>query len=102
MITTDQYVFFYGNCIYSNWHVSRDQFRDPIIGVTFANSEQGFMFYKARFFGDIDIAHEIAEQPLPYKVKALGRLVKGYDDKAWQCVREGIMTYICWLKFSQN
>jgi ribA/ribD-fused uncharacterized protein len=35
-------------------------------------------------------------------VKKLGRQIKGYDDKMWECIRQGYMTYVCYLKFSQN
>lgn len=107
-ITTPDHVFFYTNYL-SNWWSTRDikpQFIDPISGIAFNNSEESFIWQKARFFGDAETCVKIADHAQarghPRDVKALGRLVKGYNDKAWDCVREGAMAYSCWLKFSQN
>ncbi len=103
MITADKFVFFYsGKEIYSNWHRTPSQFTDPNTGFVFENSEQHFMWQKAIFFNDLKIADRVARTPDPATVKLAGRLIKGYNDKAWECVREGMMAYSCYLKFSQN
>lgn len=103
MITTLTHVFFYsGREIYSNWHTTPAQFVDPITGLTFDNTEQAFMWYKATFFSDVLIAAEAAATTDPRAVKELGRKVRGYNDKAWECVRLGYMTYVNYLKYSQN
>ncbi len=108
MITTDQYVFFYTNYL-SNWWSTRDikpQFTDPVTNTSFNNTEEAFMWQKANFFGDtetcVKIALHAAARGHPRDVKALGRLVKGYNDKAWTCVREGKMAYVNLLKYQQN
>jgi ribA/ribD-fused uncharacterized protein len=108
MKVTDTHVYFYTN-LFSNWWSTRDikpQFTDSITGVTFNNTEEAFMWYKAYFFGDEETAAKIAvhalERKHPSEVKALGRLVKNYDDKKWTTVREGFMTYVNLLKYQQN
>ncbi len=107
-ITTAEFVFFYQDYM-SNWWSTKDikpQFTDPVTGLVWNNTEEHFMAAKARFFGDegthsLIVAHA-ANRGHPGNVKELGRLVKGYDDKAWSCVRLGAMTHSCYLKFSQN
>lgn len=104
MVTTDTHVYFYsGREIYSNWHSTEKQFVHPCAPYhDFNSSEQGFMWEKARFFGDTVVADRILVSADPADVKMLGRLIKHYDDVAWECVRLGLMTYINYLKFSQN
>ena len=99
MITTDTHVFFYSG-VFSNWSAAK--FQDEITGICFENTEQAFMWQKARFFLDTDIMTEIVDTPNPKDVKALGRKIKNYNDKAWNCVRYGMMVYVNYLKFSQN
>ncbi len=104
-IKTDTHLFFYsGRTIYSNWHETPDQFSDPLnSGLTFTSSEVAFMWWKAVFFQDHKIASLLEQQGCtPLTAKQLGRQIKGYDDKAWECVRLGYMNYCLWLKFSQN
>jgi ribA/ribD-fused uncharacterized protein len=97
MKTTDRFVLFWDG-IYSNWHPA------PIVmdGIQFANSEQAFMWLKARYFDDEIIAVQIAATPDPAKAKKLGRLIKGYDDVKWCHVRFETMYQVCLKKFSQN
>ncbi len=108
MITTDTHVFFYTNYL-SNWWSTRDikpQFVDPVTGFAWNNTEEAFMWRKAHFFGDTATCALIEEHAMvrghPRDVKALGRLVKGYDDKAWSCVREGEMAVVNLPKYQQN
>ncbi len=104
MITTDTHVFFYGAAdIYSNFHRTKDQFRDPLNNdIVFDSTEQAFMWWKAVFHQDLDIASLLEREKMPANAKSLGRQIKGYNDKAWECVRLGFMTYVCYMKFSQN
>lgn len=60
------------------------------------------MWNKANFFQDMLIAAKILNIDNPGQTKALGRQIKNYDDKSWGCVRLGYMTYVNYLKFSQN
>jgi ribA/ribD-fused uncharacterized protein len=113
-ITTDHHVFFYsGREHYSNWHQTPHQIvlpqpvpQGPIPGFAdepvFESSEQLFMYLKARFFGDETVAGQLLVITDPRETKALGRAIRDYDERAWECVREGMMTYACWLKYSQN
>ena len=99
MITTNTHVYFYGG-VFSNWSAAK--FQDEITGIRFENTEQAFMWQKARFFLDTDIMDEIIGVSNPKIVKELGRRIKGYDDKSWTCVRYGFMVYVNYLKYSQN
>lgn len=108
MITTDTHVFFYGGHPYSNWHLSGTarQFHDPNADLWFNTSEHAFMYRKALFFRDQVRANMIAEHAAanghPSEVKAMGRQIVGFHQKSWELVREGLMAYVCWLKFAQN
>ncbi len=103
MKITDTHVYFYSTKeVFSNWHSNPAQFVDPITGLTFENTEQYFMWAKAKFFGDEAITAEAIATPDPRAVKALGRKVRKYNDKAWECVRLGYMTYGNLLKYQQN
>lgn len=108
MIVTDTHVFFYTNYL-SNWWSTKDikpQFTDPITEFVWNNTEEAFMWEKANFFGDLDISNKIVTHARmrrhPREVKELGRQVRGYDEKAWACVREGHMAYVNLLKYQQN
>ena len=61
MRITDKHVFFWGG-IFSNWYSS--EFDAEYGGKThrFFNSEQYFMFVKAKTFGDEKIAEEILKK----------------------------------------
>jgi len=101
MTITPTHVYFYmGADIYSNFY--KCKFIDLNHNCLFTSTEKAFMFYKALFFGDSDIAKKILESDNPGYTKSLGRQIKNYDDKAWECVRLGYMTYVNYLKFSQN
>ena len=103
MITTDTHVYFYsGGSIYSNWHATPKQFHDPLADLPFDHTEGAFMYYKAVFFHDLSVAAKAATEKDPRNVKALGRQVRRYNDKAWECVRLGYMTYVNLLKYQQN
>jgi ribA/ribD-fused uncharacterized protein len=100
MTTTDTHVYFW-NGPFSNWH--RCLLKDPTDqSLCFGSSEQAFMFYKAIFFQDVATAGRIEKELNPAKAKELGRGIKGYDEKLWECVRLGFMTYCCYMKYSQN
>jgi len=102
MINTDKHVYFWGDCIYSNWY--NIKITGSICNnLIFENSEQLFMYFKARFFHDeISAANIWHDGQDPKIAKKLGRGIINYDDKLWSCVRLGYMTISCYLKFSQN
>ncbi len=100
MKVTNTHIYFYGNCIYSNWYLC--EFTDPTTQIRFSNTEQAFMWYKANFFADVETRDKIASEPDPRKAKELGRTVKNYNNSMWEFVRFGYMSYANWLKFTQN
>lgn len=70
---------------------------------TFDCSEQLFMYRKASFFKDYDIAELILENGKnPSECKRLGRFVMGYVDSEWDKVRYNYMYEAVYAKFSQN
>lgn len=71
-------------------------------GINFSCSEQEFMYRKAIFFGDKEIAGQILDTSDPREIKKLGRAVRGYDDFLWGKVREGFMYKACLSKFTQH
>ena len=96
---TETHVYFWEGP-FSNW----DSCHLTDVGsLKFLNSEQAFMWYKANFFKDKEIcAHLSSPFMTPKEAKKLGRQIKGYNEKAWDCVRLGFMVYVNYLKFSQN
>ncbi len=91
------YTFFW-NGPFSNWYPAKFTYK----GFDFENSEQAFMWEKAMFFGDTNIADEALKTSNPGDVKRLGRMVSGYDDVAWSNVRYKYMLDVCTQKFLQN
>jgi hypothetical protein len=98
MRVTDKHVFFWGEWP-SNWY--KCYFTAD--GHEFFNSEQYFMWVKAKTFGDDEVAEEILKKGKnPKTAKALGRKVKNYDDKIWDEKRYGVMVQANMYKYSQN
>ena len=60
------------------------------------------MYNKAIVFDDQEVAEKIALEPEPEKQKALGRKVKGFDNKIWNAKREKIVENGNWWKFTQS
>ena len=68
----------------SNWYPSVFMFGS----VEFSSMEQYMMYRKAVCFGDEVIAAQILATNDVAEIKALGRLVLGYDDNWWNGVRQ--------------
>ena len=99
---TDTHVFFW-NGPFSNWytHGMRSEFKYK--GLKFFNSEQAFMWEKAVFFNDIDIAEEIIKfGHEPKAAKHMGRQIKGFDAQKWSEVSFDIMVNVNYEKYSQS
>lgn len=60
------------------------------------------MYQKAVLFDDQETAAEIALEPEPSKQKALGRKVKGFNNKTWNEKREEIVEDGNWWKFTRS
>lgn len=100
MRITDTHIYFWGSFL-SNW-IPKDLVI-PYDGHTFSNSEQLFMYMKAKFFGDEPIAARIVTLGQdPETSKDLGRQVRNYDESKWSEVRREKMFEACLLKFQSD
>lgn len=97
MKITNKYVFFWDG-VFSNWFPSHFMDND----IPFENAEQYFMFKKACYFGDYNIAELILYTTNPSECKKLGRKVNNFDTDQWLTVCEDIMKEAVTLKFEQN
>lgn len=68
----------------------------------FTSTEQGFMYEKAMFFNDYEIANLILNTDDPERCRQLGRKVHGYDDKKWNSVRYEIFYRLNLMKYIQD
>ena len=93
----ETFTFFWKSPL-SQWH------RTPfaIGGVTFTHAEQFMMYAKALLFGDADCAARILQAATPREHQAIGRTVRGFDEKVWVMFREGIVYQANYARFSQN
>lgn len=71
-------------------------------GITFSTMEQYMMYHKAVCFGDVKVAEQILATEDVAEIKALGRLVSGYDESLWDGVRQIVVYEGLLAKFSQN
>lgn len=108
MKLTDKYVFFWKEHPMCNFTKCRIKFADPYYvpaeesPMEFTSSEQLFMWFKAVFFEDFDIADQIYKSSSPEEARKLGRMVKNYDDADWEEVRVDYMKRAVTYKFYQN
>lgn len=82
----------------SNWYLSDF----TIDGIVYSSIEQYMMYQKAVLFQDVKIAEQILATTNVGKIKALGRLVKGYNDVVWNGLRQIIIYDGLIQKFLQN
>lgn len=97
MRTTDTHVFFWGG-EFSNWFNCYFEYQDQ----EFFNSEQAFMWEKARFFRDEEMAELILHTQNPSDAKKLGRKVRGFDTERWMIGSYAYMVAVNLAKYSQN
>lgn len=84
---------------FSQWHPSTY----TLNGYVYTTAEQGMMHGKALLFGDDEIGNLILQTNNdPRSVKALGRQVRGFNEKLWKQYREEIVYNNNVAKFSQN
>ena len=60
------------------------------------------MYHKALCFGDEKVATQILATDNVAEIKALGRLVSGYDENLWNGIRQIVVYEGLLAKFSQN
>lgn len=105
MKITKKHILFWGEWP-SNWYPAEFDAEMMIKGekknLHFYNTEQYFMYVKAIVFGDYETADKILKTKNPKTAKALGREVKGYDDKVWNEMRYKVMVDANKAKYSQN
>lgn len=82
----------------SQWHNTSFE----VDGKRFATAEHFMMYSKADLFGDEEVKTRVFENPDPRDAKALGRAVRGFDEKAWKAHRYPIVLKGTLAKFSQN
>ena len=82
----------------SNWYPAAF----TMDGITFSTMEQYMMYRKAVCFGDVKAAEQILAAEDVGEIKALGRLVSGYDESLWNGVRQIVVYEGLLAKFSQN
>lgn len=97
-ITLKSIKIFFWNGIFSNWYPCKFTYNN----VEFNCSEQALMYEKAILFKDQKTAQRILEAKTPKEQKALGRLVKNYNENIWSKNREKIMTDILLAKFTSK
>ena len=97
MRETDTHIFFWGE-EFSNWYDCQFVYK----GHKFDNSEQAFMWEKAKFFGDDEIAGRILKVSNPSMAKKLGRQVKNFDAEKWLMPGYRFMVDVNEAKFTQN
>ena len=83
---TKTHIYFW-NSVFSNFYLIEFEYKDH----TFACTEQAFMWEKAIYFKDYDIAEEILRTTVPIEVKRLGRKVKNFDSEIWMDVCQDYM-----------
>jgi ribA/ribD-fused uncharacterized protein len=100
-----QYIFFYGHTkkesksVFSQFYPC--EFTDEN-GVLYNCAEQYMMAHKALTFNDNTTYEKIMQASNPKDIKALGRLVKNFNEIAWDDVKFEIVLKGNVLKFSQN
>ena len=100
MRETNTHIYFWGSYL-SNW-IPNDLVI-PYDGHIFANSEQIFMYMKAKFFKDEPIAARIVTLGNdPRVAKNYGKQVRNYNEEEWSKVREEKMYIAIKLKFESN
>lgn len=60
------------------------------------------MAAKARLFGDAETEERVLTAPHPGAAKALGRQVRGFDERVWERERYGIVVQASMAKFGQD
>ena len=71
-------------------------------GQHYPTAEHFMMAEKAALFGDQDIRAQVFDAPTPNAAKALGRKMRGFDEKVWLQHRYDIVVRANQAKFSQN
>lgn len=94
-----EYRFFFGKeDIESNFHPAKFIYKN----IQFNCTEQAFMWSKATYFGDTEIANKILLLVDPKHQKHAGKLVKGYEEEKWNKASTEVMFQVNLEKYLQN
>ena len=103
MRVTDTHVFFWGSFMSNFWLCPIELTKEMAVpGLSFNCSEQAYMVEKAAFFKDEETLEKMLLCEDGASVKALGRQVKGFDEKTWYDISYYKMLRVCKAKFTQN
>jgi ribA/ribD-fused uncharacterized protein len=95
---TDTHIYFWGSVL-SNFSPVKMKFA----GMDFHTSEQLFMYLKAKYFEDEEMAQMIATRGQdPKDAKKFGRQVTGFDISEWANARESMMQIALQRKFMDD
>jgi ribA/ribD-fused uncharacterized protein len=97
MRITNNHVFFW-DTEFSNFHPVKINYK----GKEFLTTEHAFMWEKANFFEDQEIADKILEVKHPREAKKLGRQIEAFDATRWSEVCYKIMLDVNRPKWSDN
>lgn len=102
-----KFVFFWGHqpdrhgvtaACFSQWYGAPF----TVDGTLYPTAEHFMMAEKAALFGDESTRAQVLQAPTPGAAKALGRGVRGFDERVWQRHRFAIVVRANKAKFSQN
>ena len=102
------FVFFWGHSVPKDGSIGKTCFSQwypasfEVDGVTYATAEHWMMAAKARLFNDSESLEHILVASTPAEAKALGRLVKNFDDVTWKANARRLVTDGNIAKFRQN
>uniref|UniRef100_A0A914KQN6 NADAR domain-containing protein n=1 Tax=Meloidogyne incognita TaxID=6306 RepID=A0A914KQN6_MELIC len=65
-----------------------------LLGKTFSSVEQFFIWQKARFFGDLEIAEEVLMLVNPIAIRRIGKRIRGYNQIEWNSVRNKLFNQL--------
>ena len=82
----------------SNWYHSSFIMEEKC----FSSMEKYMMYKKACYFQDEEIARRILDVDDVAEIKALGRMVSGYDERLWNGIRQIVVYQGLLAKFMQN
>lgn len=102
------FLFFWGHQPRRDGHVGPECLSQwwpapfTVDGTTYPTAEHFMMVGKARLFGDELMRSRILDASSPGAAKALGRVVRGYDEEVWVANRYNIVLEGNIAKFGQN
>jgi ribA/ribD-fused uncharacterized protein len=71
-------------------------------GTTYASAEHSMMVGKAPLFGDEEAAARVLAARTPGEAKAIGRVVRGFDDAVWAAARMDVVVRGNPAKFGEH